>query len=79
LAGLNQSQFRDSVLAEEAREFVGQSWRRGELLRHGMFITQAQSRGINAEDYRKLYPIPAEELARNPNLDQNKGYTSMSK
>jgi hypothetical protein len=76
LSGLSQKQFTDSVLTEEAREFVGEGHRRAELLRHGRFIKDAQKRGISdAQKYKKLYPIPFEEIQRNDNLKQNPGYS----
>ncbi len=74
LSGLNQGQFRDSVLVEEAREFIGEGHRRADLLRHNRFISNAQKRGIDAKKYQKLYPIPTEEIGRNGNLKQNPGY-----
>ncbi|HKK46008.1 MAG TPA: RagB/SusD family nutrient uptake outer membrane protein [Balneolaceae bacterium] len=75
LSGLSQSAFRDSVLAEEAREFEGEGHRRLDLLRHDRFISDAKKRGVSAaQDYRKLYPIPSEEINRNSNLKQNSGY-----
>lgn len=74
LSGLSQDQFRDAVLTEMAREFIGEGKRRAELLRHGLFIKKAQERGINAQDYQKLYPIPHEAIETNKNLTQNPGY-----
>jgi len=74
LSGLSQQQFRDSVLTEEAREFVGEGRRRWELLRHDLLIPYAKARGIKADAHDKLYPIPSEEISRNPKLKQNPGY-----
>jgi len=74
LSGLSQAAFRDSVLAEEAREFEGEGHRRLDLLRHDRFISNAQKRGVDAQDYQKVYPIPSEEINRNHNLKQNPQY-----
>ena len=76
LSGLSEQAFRDSVLVEEKREFAGEGHRRLDLLRHNLFILNAKKRGVNAQDYEKLYPIPSEEINRNPNLKQNPGYTA---
>lgn len=76
LSGLSEQAFRDSVLVEEKREFAGEGHRRLDLLRHNLYISNAKKRGENAQDYEKLYPIPSEEINRNPNLKQNPGYTA---
>lgn len=74
LEGLTQAQFRDSVIIEFAREFIAEGRYRSVLLRHDRFISDAISRGKNADEFRKLFPIPIEEIERNPNLVQNTGY-----
>lgn len=75
LAGLNQSQFRDAVLAEDAAEFVGEGHYRWDLLRHDRLISNAQQLGITAAaEKHVLFPIPKEQIARNPALEQNNGY-----
>jgi hypothetical protein len=74
LSGLDQDQFRNSVLTEMQRELIGVGETRAELLRHDRFIQNAIDHGKNAEDYQKVYPIPSEELERNENLKQNPGY-----
>ena len=74
LSGLNKDQFRDAVLTEEAREFVGEGKRRFQLLRHDRFIKEAQAAGIDAKATDTLYPIPSDEIAKNDNLTQNPGY-----
>lgn len=62
------------ILAERAREFYSEGLRREDLIRHGQFIQQALDRGILAEDYQKLYPLPQNQIDNNPNLEQNPGY-----
>lgn len=49
--------------------------RREDLLRQGKFITFALARGVkNAQDFRKLFPIPQTEINANPLCKQNPGY-----
>lgn len=75
LSGLSQAQFRDSVLTERAREFVGEGHRRWDLLRHNRLISNAQQRGVsNASDHHVLFPLPGNSLSVNPELEQNSGY-----
>ncbi|WP_394351269.1 RagB/SusD family nutrient uptake outer membrane protein [Cyclobacterium roseum] len=44
------------------------------MIRHGKFIELANERGKSAFDYHVLFPIPQNEIDRNPNLEQNPGY-----
>ena len=75
LSGLSQAQFRDALLTERAREFVGEGHYRWDLLRHDRLITNATQLGITAAaDKHVLFPIPALQLSRNPALKQNPGY-----
>lgn len=68
--------FRDSMLEERGWEFVAEGKRRMDLVRQGKLISKAQARGgaTDAKDYKALYPIPANEISANPNLEQNAGY-----
>lgn len=74
LGNFSKESLRDHILKERAWEFYSEGKRRSDLLRQDKFIQQALDRGINAEAYRKLYPIPQRELDANPNLTQNDGY-----
>lgn len=75
LSGLDQVQFRDAILTERAREFVGEGQFRYDLLRHDRLITNAQALGISgAAEKHKLFPIPSLQLSRNKSLIQNTGY-----
>ena len=75
LVGLTQSEFRDAVLQERAREFVGEGHRRWDLLRHNRLISNAQQRGVsNAADHHVLFPLPGTALSVNGELEQNPGY-----
>lgn len=75
LTGLNQDEFRDSVLVEYKREFANENKYRSILLRHNLLVSDAIKRGVSgAKEYKKYFAIPSDELARNPNLTQNQGY-----
>lgn len=65
---------RDHILDERAWEFFTEELRRQDLIRHGKFIELANERGKSAFDYHVLFPIPQNEIDRNPNLEQNPGY-----
>lgn len=70
----DKESLRDFILAERGREFYSEGLRREDLIRHGKFIQQALDRGIAAEDFQVLYPLPQPQLDNNPNLEQNPGY-----
>ncbi len=65
---------RDFILAERGREFYTEGLRREDLIRHDRFIQQAVDRGIAAQDFQVLFPLPQAQLDNNPNLEQNPGY-----
>lgn len=67
----------DELLAERGREFIFEGKRRTDLIRFGKFTTAAwwdhtPSNNVN----REIYPIPHTQIAVNPNLVQNPGYTN---
>lgn len=63
----------DGLLAERGREMYWEGWRRQDLIRFGKFLSPWQEKpATNSE--RLLFPIPAAQLAVNPNLEQNPGY-----
>jgi hypothetical protein len=72
----------DFVLDERGRELLWEGHRRTDLIRYGRFTggtyLWAWKGGIEAgratENFRDLYPLPANELVANPNLKQNPGY-----
>lgn len=78
LAQLND----DFILAERARELNWEAHRRQDLIRFGKYTGSnylwpwkgGVAAGAPVEDFRKLYPIPATDIAANPNLEQNDGY-----
>jgi hypothetical protein len=67
-------ELRDHILDERSWEFFTEELRRQDLIRHGKFIELANERGKSAFDYHVLFPIPQNEIDRNPNLEQNPGY-----
>lgn len=71
LSGLDKDAFREAVLLERAREFVGEGDRRNDLIRHGRFISEAVARGINANANDVLFPLPDFHLGQNDLLTQN--------
>jgi hypothetical protein len=74
LADYDKNSLRDFILDERGRELYNEGWRRDDLIRHGKFIQRAIERGIDAQPYHVLYPIPQAAINENPNLRQNDGY-----
>lgn len=65
----------DELLAERGREFIFEGKRRTDLIRFGKYTTATWWDHTPSNDPNKeLYPIPATQLAINPNLKQNPGY-----
>ena len=64
----------DILLDERGREMWWEGWRRQDLIRFGKFLQPYQERNYESEPKYLLYPIPAEQIAVNPNLQQNPGY-----
>ena len=64
----------DGILAERARELSWEGWRRNDMIRLGHFLDARVPEKLISADFRKLYPIPIEELSKNPYLKQNPGY-----
>jgi hypothetical protein len=70
------------ILDERAREFYYEAQRRTDLVRFGQFtdgdyLWQWKGNayeGATVGSHRDLFPIPADETAANPNIDQNDGY-----
>jgi len=70
----DKESLRDFILAERGREFYDEGLRRDDMIRHGKFISNAVSRGLNAKPFHVIYPIPQDQIDNNPNLEQNPGY-----
>src|SRR6266480_1369383 len=72
----------DTLLAERSRELLFEAQRRTDLVRFGLFrsgtYVWAWKHGVVGgaalDAGRDLYPLPANELIANPNLQQNPGY-----
>ena len=65
----------DEILAERGREFYFENWRRNDLVRFDKFKTA--SKFVKYDDKtgsRNIYPIPDQQLSKNPLLKQNPGY-----
>ncbi|WP_162304496.1 RagB/SusD family nutrient uptake outer membrane protein [Maribellus luteus] len=63
----------DELLDERARELAYEGWRRNDLIRFGKF---EEPWGVKTStDVRKrIFPIPQEQIDRNPLLEQNPSY-----
>ncbi|RMD69039.1 MAG: RagB/SusD family nutrient uptake outer membrane protein, partial [Bacteroidetes bacterium] len=72
----------DFILDERARELLWEGHRRTDLIRFGRFSETTYlwpwkggvPEGRSVPAFRDVYPIPAADLAANPNLVQNPGY-----
>jgi starch-binding outer membrane protein, SusD/RagB family len=70
------------ILDERGRELLWEAHRRTDLIRFGLFTgggyvwqwKGGAAAGTSTESFRNLFPLPASELAANPNLVQNPGY-----
>ncbi len=70
------------ILDERGRELLWEAHRRTDLIRYHLFTggdyvwqwKGGAAAGTSTESFRDLYPLPASELAANPNLTQNTGY-----
>jgi hypothetical protein len=82
LSGLSQDDFRKALVKEREIELIGEGHQRWDLVRWGTFLKAIQSMDPAdaplapgyVRDYYQLFPIPATELLKNPNLTQNPGY-----
>lgn len=62
-----------NLLEERGRELYWEGWRREDLVRFGKYLETWEEK--TADDPKNLlFPIPANQLAVNPNLVQNPGY-----
>ncbi len=64
----------DDVFLERRREFAFENKRWFDLLRSGMTLEVMRLHGKSLDEHNLLFPIPAQEIAINPNLIQNEGY-----
>jgi hypothetical protein len=60
---------------ERGREFLWEGCRRTDMIRFGDYLTGTWPfKTTQTESYRKIYPIPNQQLTANPKLVQNPGY-----
>jgi hypothetical protein len=73
----------DQILDERARELYWEGFRRTDLIRFDDKFTTSTyvwpwkgdaKAGKGVESWRKIYPIPTDDLTANPNLKQNPNY-----
>ena len=64
----------DEVLDERGREFYWEGWRRQDLIRFGKFLGTWETKPDPGDPKELRYAIPSQQLAVNPNLEQNPGY-----
>ena len=64
----------DEILAERGREFYFEMWRRNDMVRFDKFGNGTWRFKEKQEAFRDLYPIPNDEISKNPLLVQNPGY-----
>ncbi|MCU0352807.1 MAG: RagB/SusD family nutrient uptake outer membrane protein [Cytophagales bacterium] len=64
----------DELLAERGREFAWENLRRNDLIRFDRFANGTWQFKPVTPRFRELFPIPTQQLARNPSLRQNTGY-----
>jgi len=64
----------DSLLDERGRELWWEGWRRQDLIRFEKFLDPLQEKDYQSDPKYLLFPIPNDQLAVNPKLQQNHGY-----
>ena len=64
-----------NLLAERQREFAWEFWGRNDAIRFGTFgNARIPEKKKDQDAHLELFPIPAPQIASNPNLKQNPGY-----
>ena len=72
----------DFILDERSRELYWEGLRRTDLIRYNRFTSSTylwpfkgnEPTGVGVDEYRNLFPLPANVVAINSNLIQNEGY-----
>jgi hypothetical protein len=70
------------IIDERSRELHWEGHRRQDLIRFGLYTGGSYNwawkgngiNGVSISNNRKVFPIPAQSIAANPNLIQNPGY-----
>ena len=63
----------DFIYTERAREFAWECWHRNDMIRFGKYEGKWGFK-TNADQYRRIFPIPTGAMALNPKLTPNPGY-----
>ena len=71
MAGFTKESLKAQILEERMHEFYFEGKDREDMIRHGVLISNAVSRGVNAKDYHVLFPIPQIEIDANSNINEN--------
>lgn len=76
-----QNEVRQYIMDERARELVGEFQRKWDLMRWGNLVETISAikndnpiGAQNVKEYHNFFPIPYDEIVKNPNLHQNDGY-----
>lgn len=64
----------ENILNERGRELFLEGWRQSDMVRFDKYNEPTIFKPWVSESFRRLYPIPKEQLDANPNLVQNEGY-----
>jgi len=64
----------DELIDERGRELYWEGWRRQDLIRFGKFMDAWQEKPADTGPHTLVFPIPSQQIAVNPNLEQNPGY-----
>jgi len=63
-----------NLLDERGRELFMESWRRSDMIRFGKYNDPTIFKPWISDAFRRLYPVPKDQIDANPNLKQNPGY-----
>jgi hypothetical protein len=66
----------NALLDERGREMYWENFRRQDLIRFSKYLLAWQEKPADAGTKNLLFPIPSSQLAVNPNLTQNPGYSN---
>ena len=64
----------DSLLDERGRELWWENWRRQDMIRFQKFLNPFEQKAYQSDPHYLIFPIPNQQLAVNPYLQQNPGY-----
>ena len=65
----------DELIIERGREFAWEGWRRQDLIRWNQFAKGSWTfKAAQPDNTRDLFPIPYDQITKNPSWKQNPGY-----